>query len=217
MAIRACNPLAPAPPRRAFVLIELLIVVAIIYLATPMGRSTLGRYGVTAWIWGGLLGVFVTWLLVYKYAGVWIGGLYGRRGHERALSSRRRITRRAAARTRAERRADAMSDAALDDAIEKRPADPTLIEAKLERVKAADDRAAHARELEYFLTLDAGLTLEEKCRLHNELADLYALELNQPARARAALHALIAEFPRSYQATLARARLTRMQEDEGTE
>lgn len=203
--------------RGGFVLLELVLVVAILYLLTPPGRSSLAALRadeLRPYLIGGLVAALVAAIFWFRFASVLGFRLLGANHREAALESRRRMIRLPGRKTRAEREIDAMDDAQVASAAEARSRDPLVVEARCERLKEGGDWSAYAAEREYFLTLESGLAIEERCRLYNELADLYLGALDRPDRARAALRALVEAFPRSYQATLARERLRRMAPDE---
>lgn len=185
-------------------LLELLIVLMIMMQLSPVGDPIRARFGMT-----GVIIVLVVLCLLLLLARIFIGEKFGSMlwNTGKRLESRRRIHGQDAIRTKGEARLEAMDDEALAKWIEKHPRDALAIELLAERLKKQGDISGWAREIEYLVTLKSGMSLEEKCRLYNELCDAYLDPLGQPLRAVGALKGLIEEFPRSYQATLARRKL----------
>ena len=191
------------------------VTLAIALIATPAGdpiRDRFGMAGVYAVLGGILMFIYTVYLLI----GVWVEEhLFGVRKN---LESRRRLVKQNAPKTKAERKLEAMDDGALEARIDKNPKDALAVEILCERLKARGDLQGWARETEYHLTLEAAnMTVEEKCAIHNRLADAYFLQLGRPDRAKIALRALTTEFPQSYQATLARRRLKEIEKGERQE
>jgi hypothetical protein len=144
-------------------------------------------------------------------AGEWLadrfaGSLFGAWAKP-TIARRRHIFGSASEPTKKEAQLDAMTDERLLAFIKRHPSDALAQEVLCDRLKAAGDHAAYARECEKLLTLRSELSIEEKTRLYHSLADIYMDRLNQPDRARAALEAIPREFPLSHQATLARQRI----------
>ena len=190
----------------------LILVLGFVLGFTELGEPIRSRFGqtgviVTIAIIVGLLIMFNEWV-THRF----IGALFETRSSPR-LSSRRRILRIKNLRTKQEKKIDAMDDDTLRQYIEKNPRDATAIEILCERLRTRGDLEGYARERQYFASLKSDLTVAEKSRLYNELADLYLGPLAQPDRAREALQALESEFPRSFQATLARQRLRRIDDE----
>lgn len=188
----------------ALLLCSALIVVVL--TMTELGRPIVDKIGLNGIIiavaaFAGLL-IFFNELVSEMFV-KFFQGSYARP----RLANRRRMHRDPQRRTRAEIKLDAMDDAALGAFIEKNPRDALAIEIRCERLKRQGRTEEFARELEYFITLPSNLSVEEKATLYHELAELYLGPLNQPERGRAALQAIASEFPRSYQASLARRRL----------
>jgi hypothetical protein len=186
------------------VLIELCVVLLIILQLTPVGDPVRDRFGMTGVVVivaaaGGLMYWFSHW------GSEWFVGVLFKPGE--SLASRRRMHKDETSKLRRERELDALDDGALRAWIDKRPRDALAVEMLCERLKLAGEFEGYARERGYFLSLENGLTAEEKASLYHELADLYLGPLGQPVLAQEALLTITKEMPRSYQATLARQRL----------
>ena len=188
-------------------LIELVVVLLIVFVLTAPGQTIYHTYGlVPLMIVCGIIGGTIFWFV--NFGARWVvNQMFGGTGRFGRLSTRRHILGRYLPKTKIEARVDAMDDETLQKWVEKNPREPTGVEALCERLKKGGDLEGYARQREYFLKLDARLSVEEKCHFYNELADLYFGPLEQHESGRAALDALIKEFPREYQASLARERL----------
>jgi len=123
------------------------------------------------------------------------------------LDDRRRMTRAATTVSRHERKLRNMDAEAFARHLDKNPRDPLAVEMVCERLEQEGRWAEFSSQMQYLLTLKHRLTREEVCNRYNRLADLYLDRLNRPERAREMLQTIVAQFPRHYQATLARRRL----------
>lgn len=192
----------------------LLITLYIILVSSPFGGKLEEWTGISALVFF-FIGSGLVALGTYFFSDIMAGMIVRRMtgwGGDR-IDSRRRIGRGVIQKTRREKKLEQMSEAELEAFIRKHPDNALAAELKCERLRAAGDQREYALATEDFLKLKSELELEEKCALYNELADLYALELDDPIRARVVLQKLIAEFPTSYQATLARTRLREMDDE----
>lgn len=103
-----------------------------------------------------------------------------------------------------------MEDKELEDFLQRSPRNPQAVWEQGKRLKAAGDLSAHARRLEYFLTLDSKIDIEQRCMIHHQLADLYMGPLQDPERSRQALEAFVSKYPDTKQAIIMRERLKRL-------
>jgi hypothetical protein len=147
---------------------------------------------------GWLFGRFVEWSTAQK---------------DPTMANRRRILRGKVLKTRSELHLEELDEDQLRAHIEKYPRDYLAVEILCERFQREDRWAEFARESEYYLTIADDLTHDEACARYHRLADLYLEKLNRPDRAREMLRTIVAQFPKHYQATLARRRLAALEED----
>jgi hypothetical protein len=190
-------------------LLDLLITVAIILVLTVGSVPSVPQIAVALLVAGG---VIVAIHLGWDWAFQLFANRFSGPGERHRIGSRRRINPVRVDRTRAERRIEAMDDAALQKFIELHPRDRVAVEILCERLQARGRLADYAREMEYFLTLDNRLAIEEVCSRYHHLADIYLNELGRPDRAREMVQTIVATYPRHYQSTLARQRLRSMDE-----
>lgn len=187
-----------------FSLIEMVVVLALLlYLAVSAGEMS-PLQAILAML--AIISVVVSLSIVIRSAVGWLVDKPWKMSDFR-VDSRRRILRSRAMRTRREERFDAMSDEALDQYIEKKPKDALALEIRCERLKRDRKWAEYAREREYLLMIAREWSIEERASAYHELATLYLEKLKNPDRAREMLTTLIENYPRHYQATLARQRL----------
>ncbi|MCL5271017.1 MAG: hypothetical protein M1457_10840 [bacterium] len=206
--------------------LDLLMTLAIVLVLTFGYEPTSPRALALALVAG--VGVLVAAHFILAWLLGRMGNILTGMSERRRLPSRRRMIRLGDMRTTAERRLDSLADDALRAWIETHPADTLASEILCERLRRAGRWDELAREMQYLLAVAgttenadavparrterptpaaARLCIEEKCTLYHRLADLYLERLHRPDRARETLAALVAEFPRHYQATLARRRL----------
>jgi hypothetical protein len=184
--------------------LDLLLALAIVlWLAFGAAPLSLGSLAMS--LIGAAVAIVVFHYVVGRLAGWVIDAVIG--FGEPKLASRRRMAKGKAFKIRDERELEELDDDALKARVEQHPGDALAIEISCERLAAAGNWAEYAREMEYFLTIAKDLTHDEICTRYHRLADVYLNELNRPDRAREMLHAITSQFPRHYQATLARKRL----------
>ncbi len=182
-----------------------LLIILVILLIDWM--HVLGFWGVVGTLAAGVLVIWaIHWLLtrVFRLLAPWLGP------EPNLRSSRRRGVRHDGYRTRREARLDAMDDDTMRARIEKHPNDAMAPEILCERLLKAGRKADYAREMTYLLTLDNDMTIDEKCSRYHHLAEIYFQELKRPERALEMLRAIIENFPKTYQATVARQRMRMM-------
>ncbi len=187
--------------------IELLIVLMVI-MSMVLGVDFSSIWTLAgALVGAGLILVALHYLFQSTLAAL-DGKIFGQR--EFKLSSRRRIMKSKGTRSRKEESLDELSDDELRQWSNKHPKDADASEILCERYKKAGLWPNYAREMEYLLTLESQMTIEEKCSVWQRLADLYQHQLARPDKAQEMLQQLIRTYPKNYQATLARRRLAEM-------
>lgn len=195
--------------------ISLLLSLYIMLYLSPAGRYLEDYTGVSAFLFffigGSIMAVFfffvsdVTAEYLLRRLNPWSAEKY---------DSRRRIGASVIQKTRREKKLDRMNESQLDDYLRKHPDDALAMEIKCERLRQGGNVRAWAEAAEALLRMNTKMSMEEKCSRYNELADAYLHDLDDPLRAHVVLRLLIEDFPRSYQATLARTRIRMMEEDE---
>lgn len=193
--------------------LSLVLTLWIIFMLSPPGQAVYQKYG-----WVGAVGIIVglfvvsigpALLLAKSVSETVAYRLFTGWGGDRRSSRRRIGGRTEGIRTAKERKLDAMEDAELEAFFEANPEDALAAEILAERLKGGGDLQAYASAEERALRLEDDMSIEEKCKRYNELADLYLGSLAQPRKAAEMLQAIVAEFPNSYQATLSRDRIAR--------
>lgn len=188
------------------ILVDLVLLIILVILVT-VRMHVLGFWGLVGALAAGVLLIGVNhWLLArfFRLIAPWL------ESEPNLRSSRRRGVRHDGYRTRREARLDATDDDALRARIEKRPDDALALEILCERLLKAGRKADYAREMTYLLTLDNDMTIDEKCSRYHHLAEIYFQELKRPERALEMLRAIIENFPKTYQASIARQRMRMM-------
>lgn len=164
---------------------------------------------IIALFWTVVIGLIVAAIVYYLFClgtDALFNFLLGQKKH--TLSSRRRILRSKILRTSQEERFDEMDDEALHAYLEEHPGDAMACEIHCERLRLAGRWADYARELRYLIARPGDqMSVEERCRRHHELADLYLEAMGRPDQAIEILQSLTDHFPLHYQAVLARRRL----------
>lgn len=100
-----------------------------------------------------------------------------------------------------------MSDGELSKQIEKSPRNPAAVLEHCRRLKESGDLMAYARRMEFFLSLDTTMEIEEVAMMYHQLADLYLGPLKAPHRALQALEQFVAKHPGTTQAQFAKERI----------
>lgn len=192
-------------------IVDLLVTLLVICVLTfGYEARSFWIYFVALWIAVGI--IIALHLLVDLVTGNFFKRLMGQMSFN--LASRRRIMRSKVVCNPDEERLDKLDEDGLRTHIENHPEDALACEILCERLRAVRKWSEFARECEYLLTLkDSDTSVEERCRLYHELADLYLGELNRPERAEQALQAVVAKYPKHYQSTLARRRLEDLHAD----
>lgn len=193
--------------------LSLVLTLWIIFMLSPPGQAIYQKYG-----WIGAVGIIIGLLVLSIGPAMLLARsvsesiayrLFMGWGPDRRSSRRHMGGRTEGIRTAQERKLDAMEDAELEDFFEKNPDDALAAEILAERLKGGGDLQAYASAEERALRLEDDMSIEEKCKRYNELADLYLGALARPRKAAEMLQAIVAEFPNSYQATLSRDRIAR--------
>jgi hypothetical protein len=161
-----------------------------------------------------LLAFVAAMIVFFIYAGWFIDRIFQWGSNQPRSAGRRHIMSRFKNKSRDEIRFEAMKDLELEAWLGKHPRDPTAAEIWCERLKGRGDWERYATAKSYFLSIDPHLSVEEASSFYHELASVCLEKLGRPARAREALNALVERYPRSYQATLARERMKRIEEME---
>lgn len=110
---------------------------------------------------------------------------------------------------------EALDDKALERLIDKHPHYGLAVEVSCDRLKAREQWADYARQMQYLLTINNGMSVEEVCMRYYELADIYHHRLGRIGRAEEMIRAVIAAYPTHYQATEARRRLDELRKGGG--
>lgn len=189
------------------IFLDMLMALGVILILT-VGVENVSFLQIVLWLAGLGVAIVAAHWLVGWFAGKLALGWYRMDSYRPA--SRRYLSWRHAGRTRQEDTFDEMSETELRAHIEAHPKEHLACEILCERLIKEKRHAEYTREMEYFLSLKSDLTIEEKCSRYHQLADVYLNDLKRPDRAREALRAITATFPKHYQATLARRRLELM-------
>lgn len=110
---------------------------------------------------------------------------------------------------------EALDDAALERLIDKHPRYGLAVEVSCDRLKARGQWADYARQMQYLLTINNGMSIEEISTRYYELGEIYHHRLGRIDRAEEMIRAVIAAYPRHYQATEARRRLGELRKRAG--